>query len=313
MIHRFSVHEAVPQTTRVTMSDIDSKIRELLHNIAKQHNYQNHKLKLTPISSHGASFTTFLYTATIAGDNKDDLNLFVKFAAMGVKIREETTLNIYRIEQFVYSELKKTYRELEDKHDIPKTKQFYFPEYYGANTTPLEETLVLENLAAKGFVSHDRFKSIDWQYASTAVTELAKFHALSMAYHRDYPEKFQQFSEVYTSDWINEQSVNTIWKPSFETSVAAVREENKAKLKKFLDSIGLVALKNFYKPVRCEVLAHIDFRPSNLMHRTRDVRSFHPYYHTNHINAKVTLPVRMPVTFTRLNCWDDYDKFWYVA
>lgn len=257
------------------MSDVDRKIRELLHNIAKEQNYEDYELKVTPASSGGASFTTFLYTATITSANKDNLELFVKFAAMGEKVRKDITVNVYKIEQFAYSELKKPYRDLEERHKVPEANRFYFPEYYGANITLLEETLVLENLVAKGFENHNRFKSIDWQYASTAVTELAKFHALSMAYKQEYPDKFHHFSDTYATDWINEQSVITIWKPAFKTSIDTVRDENKAKLKKFLDSIGLEQIKTMYKPLKCKVLAHIDFRSSNLMHRNKNVRNFH--------------------------------------
>lgn len=256
------------------MSDIGAKIRDLLNNIAKQQNYTDYELKVTPTSSGGASFTTFLYTATITSANRDDLNLFVKFAAMGEKVREEITVNIYKVEQFAYSELRIAYRELEERHQVPDANRFYFSPYFGANMTPLEEILVLENLAAKGFTNHDRFKSIDWEYASTAVTELAKFHALSMGYQRDYPNQFQNFSDTYAADWINEQSVKTIWKPTFETSINVVRDANRAKVKKFLDNIGLEEIKNLYKPSRCKVLAHNDFRTSNLMHRRKDVSLF---------------------------------------
>lgn len=254
------------------MADIDNKIQKLLHKIAKEQNCVDYEIKVTPTSSKGASFTTFLYTATITSSNQDDLQVFVKFAAMGAKVREEITVNIYKIEQFVYSTLKKHYRELEERHKVPEANRFYFPEYYGANMTELDETLVLENLAAKGFESHDRFQPIDWLYASTAVTELAKFHALSMSYQQDYPDRFQNFTDTYATDWINQQSVDTIWKSAFKTSVDAVRDENKDKMRRFLDKIGLKEIKDLYKPLRCKVLAHIDFRPSNLMHRKRKVR-----------------------------------------
>lgn len=255
--------------------DIDGKFHELLHNIAKEQNYKNYDIKITPIYSEGANFTSLLYTATITSENKDELNLFIKSASMGAKMREEVTINIYSIEHFVYTDLRKTYRHLENNHHIPKKFRFNFPEYYGANTIILKEMIVLEDLTVRGFVSHDRFKSIDWQYASTAVTELTKFHALSIAYQRAYPDKFQHFTEAYASDWINEKSVVTVWKTSFETSLAVVCDDNKAKMKKFLDNIDLAAIKSLYKPLRCKVLAHTDFRPSNLMHKTREVSNTH--------------------------------------
>lgn len=76
--------------------------------------------------------------------------------------------------------------------------------YYGANTTAKEEMLVLEDLSLQGYTIYDRLKSIDWPFASAAVIQLAKFHALSMAFEKEYPEEYNSFLINFKSNWLNQ-------------------------------------------------------------------------------------------------------------
>lgn len=63
----------------------------------------------------------------------------------------------------------------------------------------LEETLILEDLTASGYVIFHRFKSVNWKYAAKAIEDLAKFHSLSLAFQIENPELFY----CLTKDLIN--------------------------------------------------------------------------------------------------------------
>ncbi|KOB77568.1 Ecdysteroid 22-kinase [Operophtera brumata] len=253
------------------MSDTEQKVRDLLHNIAKEQKFQNYDLKVSPISTGGANYSSLLYIATISSMDKDDLHLFVKVAAMSKQMREQVSMAVYETEKVVYTDLKDAYREIEKKHQIPEEHWLYLPKYYGANTTLMEEMLVLENMAVKGFVTHDRFKSIDWEYASKAVTELAKLHSLSIAFQRDYPEEFHRIKNKYISEWMTEDMIKTFWGNGAKSALEVLTNENKVKFKKFADKIDFAAFMKHYVPLRVEVITHGDYRPSNLMHRTLKV------------------------------------------
>lgn len=254
------------------MSGTEQKVRELLHSIAKEQNFQNYELEVSPLTTGGANYSSVLYIATISRDGEDDLHLFIKVAAMSQEMREQVSMAVYETEKIVYTDLRQAYQQIEKKHNVPEEHWLYLPKYYGSNVTPLEEMLVLENMAAKGFVTHDRFKSIDWEYASKAVTELAKLHALSIAFQREYPEEFKRIKDKHISDWMSEDMFKTFWGTGVKYALDVLDEENKNYFKKFLDYVDFPTYKKQYVPLRVEVITHGDYRPSNLMHRRLKVR-----------------------------------------
>ncbi|KOB67844.1 Ecdysteroid 22-kinase [Operophtera brumata] len=252
------------------MADIEKRMRDLLHKIAREQHYEDYDLQLIPISTGGANYSSTLYVAKVTSKTKNTLDLFIKISQIGARVREDFKITIFETERFIYRDMRKAYMEIEEKHKVPEEHRIYIAEYYGADLTPPDEMLVLENLAIRGFVIHDRFKSIDWEYATTAVNELAKLHSLSMAFQREYPEEFKHFSENYQYEWLNEWTVNSLWLPGFKKAIAVAPEENKDKLKKFFDEYDIEKISRQYDPLRCKVLTHGDYRPSNLMYRTRD-------------------------------------------
>lgn len=259
------------------MTDIEVRMRDLLHKIAREQQYEDYDLQITPVSTGGANYSSTLNVVKITSKTKDTLDLFIKTSQISTKIREDFKITIFETEKFIYSDMRKIYMEIEEKHKVPEQHRLYIAKYYGADLTPPDEMLVLENLAVKGFVIHDRFKSIDWDYASTAVNELVKFHSLSMVFQREYPKEFTRFSEDYQYEWLNEWTVNSLWEPGFKKAIAVAPAEHKKKLTKFFDQYDIEDISRQYDPLRCKVLTHGDYRPSNLMHRTRDVSKIYKH------------------------------------
>lgn len=138
------------------MINIELRMQNLLREIAKEQNFQDYSLETTPISTAGANYSSSLYVARITSKTNEVLDLFIKISRIGAKIRENFKITIFKTEKFIYSELRTSYVEIEEKHDVPSRHRLYIAKYYGADTTPPGEILVLENLAVKGFVIHDR-------------------------------------------------------------------------------------------------------------------------------------------------------------
>ncbi|XP_037302543.1 uncharacterized protein LOC119192909 [Manduca sexta] len=161
------------------MSEHKQIFTEILNKIVAERALVAPRVKIQPISSGGANFTTQLFQATIShGDN--ELKLFAKVAAVGEKFRQQFSgFRIFEAENDFYTKLMKIYENLQEKHNVPQDKRFVAPKCYGCSSKLYEEVLVLEDLSAQGFTVYDRMKSVDWDYASKAVEEIAKFHALS--------------------------------------------------------------------------------------------------------------------------------------
>uniref|UniRef100_A0A2A4JJH8 CHK kinase-like domain-containing protein n=1 Tax=Heliothis virescens TaxID=7102 RepID=A0A2A4JJH8_HELVI len=251
------------------MANPGEPLRKLLNNIADEHNYKNPEIIINNISSGGANYSSKLYTATIKEKNKEDLNLFGKVAAVGGQLRNKADADVYDTEKFAYTKLMKIYAALEEKHGVPEEHRLPVVKFYGFDDSAQnQETMVLENLLVQGYEPFDRFKSYDWEYASAAVTECAKFHALSFAFQKDDPEEFQKTLGRPKPNWVD-MGIEALLKKATSVALKVVRPEHKRSLEKFMSRDIQELFLDFYNPIRATVIIHGDYRGSNLMHRVR--------------------------------------------
>ncbi|XP_063835853.1 uncharacterized protein LOC135085008 [Ostrinia nubilalis] len=253
------------------MTDVrELALRNILEEIAVEQKYGDPDIQTSAIPTTGSNFTSQLFYATIKSAEKQDINVFAKVAVVAEKLREEVkTFTIFDTERHFYTKLTKTYKEIEDKHNIPEEHRLVIPKYYGGSNDYLKEVVVLQDLSKDGFITYDRLKSIDWEYASTAVEELAKLHALSIAYQKEYPEDYEAAKGVLKRPMMGDDHPITIMlKQTLSKTAQMVREENRAKLEKFFsETFCFEQFKNFYEPIKRPVIIHSDFRQSNLMHK----------------------------------------------
>lgn len=97
---------------------------------------------------------------------------------------------------------------------------------------------------------------------------MAKFHSLSLAFQKEYPEEFKKIEDEYMVDWFTEDMYDAIFKSGVKYALQVLTDDNKKKYKKFVEDMDFAAVKKQYLPLRVSVITHGDFRPSNLMHRT---------------------------------------------
>ncbi|XP_050352664.1 uncharacterized protein LOC126774999 isoform X2 [Nymphalis io] len=251
------------------MDDYREILNIILDKVAKEHQYEDGEISVKSISSGGANYTSYLHLATVSAPGKEDLKLFVKVAAMGEKMRSFAPMRIFEIESFFYNSLLKTYQELEERQMVPAEHRLVTPKFYASNDECYKEALVLEDMTSKGFQAFDRFKSIDKKYAFKSVENLAKLHALSIAWSIDDPEEFQKTAGLKSEN--NIEIILEFLKNVTTSALEVTKPDNKDRMSKFLEKMTVPnEFANFYNPIRCSVLAHGDYRPSNLLHRVND-------------------------------------------
>ncbi|KAJ8717583.1 hypothetical protein PYW07_005513 [Mythimna separata] len=243
-------------------------LRQLLNKIAAEYKYDNPEIKIDEISSGGANYTSKLYTVVIKEQNKEELNLFAKVAATGEAFRRDIPINAFKTEDFAYVELAKTYAKLEEENGVPQEDRLRFTKFYGSDPTEYHEILVLDNLFAHGYGAHDRFQSVNWEYASAALGDLAKMHALSFAFSKHYPEEFEKALEELHFDFNDFGGMDVMLQKSTSLALENVKAENKEVLEKFLKNQQNPF--EMYLPIRSKVIVHADFRGNNLMHKVRE-------------------------------------------
>ncbi|KAM3959430.1 uncharacterized protein ACR2FA_006498 [Aphomia sociella] len=257
------------------MSTPEEIFSKLLDDIVKERQYKNPTISVKPISSGGANYSSVLFLATVSEPGNEDLQLFAKVAIMGEKIRSQLPqlLGFY-IERYAYTELFKKYEEIQNNHAVPVKEKLQIPKFYGYNPNLYEETIVLEDLIAKGFTTYDRLKSIDWDYASKSVESLARFHALSLAYRHEKPEDYKKdLDEFKFQEETLEKFIEFGFENNKKTTLSVVSEKNKSKVEKYLNNnLNVKKMISYYKPNRqnIQILCHGDYRPSNLLHRVEE-------------------------------------------
>nr|XP_021192666.2 uncharacterized protein LOC126053426 [Helicoverpa armigera] len=255
------------------MAHTDVSLTNLLNKIAEEQNYKNPDITINEISSGGANYTSKLFTVVLRAQNKEDLHLFAKVAVMSEKMRTEasasnTPINIFDTEKFAYTKLWKIYSALEDKNGVPEEHRLLYTKCYGFDDTVYQEKLVLENLLTQGYGPFDRFKSVDWAYASAAISECAKLHALSFAFRKENPDEFQKFLDMTKMDWADMKMGPTL-DNCVKSALKLIKPQNKQAFENMLKN-PLDMMVKLYTPVRTNAIIHGDFRGNNLLHRVRE-------------------------------------------
>ncbi|CAH2041961.1 unnamed protein product, partial [Iphiclides podalirius] len=226
-------------------------------------------IKVDRFDSGGANYTSALYRVlvTTAGD---ELNLFAKVASFGASTRDYINADwIFRTERYVYTELAKVYDDIQRRHAVPPEHRFVFPKFFGCTTEQGSETVLTEDLCARGYSCYDRFTLTDWEYASTSMQTLARFHALSFAYEKEQPEEFQRVAKELESKMGSEsENLKKFWVQLVESSLAVIEEDKRDRVRKIV--YDEKAMKNYAKPVEKVVIVHGDYRLSNLLFRRQD-------------------------------------------
>jgi hypothetical protein len=250
----------------------DLALQATLEKIAEEREYRDYNLVISPISSGGANYSSRLYAGTISAPNKTvDLKWFAKVALFSAKFREDVPVESYKIEQYAYTRLMPLFEDIQDKHSFPESDRLSVPVLYGHAEESPKELVVLQDLAAEGFATHDRLTAYDWQYASTAIQQIATFHALSLAVQINHPQEYNTAVKVFKSDEYNigkliAKSITL----SVEKSLELIREENRERARRYLSDLDSV-LPNLYGSCRRPVIAHGDFRMSNILHKIDQV------------------------------------------
>lgn len=257
-------------STKPKIHTVESHFGDLLKRIAGEQKFVNYDLKIDPVSTGGAHYTSKLYRVRLT-EQERVLHLFAKVAAIGEKMRSQAP-RIYETEHFAYTKLAKIYEELQEEHKVEDDYKLLFPKLYGAHPKEHEETLVLEDLMMAGYESYNRFKSITWHYSQRAVEELAKMHALSFSYAKCRPDDFKQVVGKLKFEYkLDQNDMKTYYSRIISRAVDVVQDKHKALVADYFKDFDQDDFKALYKTSRGIVIGHSDYRPNNLMIRYQRV------------------------------------------
>ncbi|CAG9564335.1 unnamed protein product [Danaus chrysippus] len=251
------------------MADAKEILSNFLFTVLDSRGYKTRDVNIQEITTGGANYTSVLFSIHVKTLNKE-LKLFAKVAIMSKEMRIVANAEkLFITEEFVYNQLIPLYNNLQK--DLDEEHKFIFPEFYGFNNVYGKETVILENLVESGYKSYSRFKSMDWDHGRVSVEALARFHALSFALKKSDPEGFQKIAEdrkyTFDKDAFDQTTIDQ-FKDMVEKALSVLKEEEyRDKIRKFLFNTNL--LEKYNKPLSTPVLAHGDYRLSNVLFKEK--------------------------------------------
>lgn len=142
-----------------------------------------------------------------------------------------------------------------------------------SNTEKANEVIILEDLRTKGFDIDEKaskFEYLEFDQICAVMSELAKFHALSFAFEKQNPEKFNEvkslFEDIlYQNHFLNKSKLRNYYFESFEMSLKEVTDlDAKRKLAR-VESKLLDLLQMYTKSGKNNVLCHGDCWVNNML------------------------------------------------
>lgn len=250
------------------MAQPEDIIRKLVESVAEEEKIDNYVIDMIPFSSMGANYMSILYRVIVSSTNREKLHLFAKVGMLSEGMREQMPVNyIFQREKSFYTILAPVYEKLQDACGITEDDKYKFAKYYGSNITHYEETLLMEDLGAQGHIMYDRFKPVDWEYASKGVEQLAKFHALSIAFKNVHSEIYNELFGM-ERDPLMETVYNVMRTMILNMTPGALDvtpSHLKDRLRKFMKDQSENDV--YYSKHKSGVLVHGDYRASNILYK----------------------------------------------
>lgn len=158
-----------------------------------------------------------------------------------------------------------------------KTKNYFksHPHCYSARN----ELLILEDLCVRDFQMPDRKTGLNLAQVEAVLTELAKFHSLSLAYRAEHPEEFKKLTQkisegIFCTD--NVEWYSDYYKVLLKSAIEMVTEalDDKShyveKLRTFCELFFVKMVELLNKKTNLAVICHGDCWTNNILYKYRE-------------------------------------------
>ncbi|KAL7286198.1 hypothetical protein TKK_0019532 [Trichogramma kaykai] len=161
-----------------------------------------------PLLPPGENYASLMLKVDVVVKKKPDadnerLELVAKMAP-GTSLQQRIVkiTAAWKKEIYIFKELIPQYRELQREVGVAEKDLIdILPKYYGSRLSldlnerdkaDLDAVLLMENLKSIGYDTYDRNKGMDFAHAKMAISKLAEYHALGLAFRMKKPDLFEE-------------------------------------------------------------------------------------------------------------------------
>lgn len=181
-------------------------ITEIIKSIAKEEGFMEHAIHGELLSDQGNNFVGILIKASIKGKRLIEDNLVNSKLVLLVKYLPEDSpikdiiIPLFKRESIAFNKVLPAFEKYQlDKGIIKGENGFFaYPKCYHASYDEHfgENVIITEDVKEKGFQYSYSFLPLDLPKVKRLMEELGRFHAISIAFKEEYPEKFAEFREL---------------------------------------------------------------------------------------------------------------------
>lgn len=200
-------------------------ISVLLEKIIQEIGFNDFSVHISPGSKPGDGFNSDLLSITIA-DNISDMKL-------NIVCKRCIDLNssiFFKREVLFYNELMPLLIKFQDEKNLEKKYQFSsYSICYGATADDDRKhyVVIMEDIRVKGFEMRNRAEITPIENIRLVMSELGKFHGLSIAMKDQRPEQlkiFERASDIYGI--VCDQLMHTTFYKHFDCSIKSLKNPN---------------------------------------------------------------------------------------
>lgn len=171
------------------MSDVEA-IETLVSSALAKLNIKDYHLDITDCTGKGNGYVGKIWRVKVQHQS-EQIDLIVKTAIDDDEHRNFLSAELlFRNEICVYATVFPAFDKFQKEKQVKDP--FKIPKCYATCLEERKEALVLEDLKVLGFGMWDRKKALDEAHISLVLTQLGKFHALSLALRDQQPEVLEE-------------------------------------------------------------------------------------------------------------------------
>lgn len=202
--------------------ELNDHLKALVEKELQLLGYRNNSIKMSRGTSVGDNYLAVITLIDINAIDAEckpaKLHWIAKTAHQSKQFREYVKLEfVYNREVYMYREILPTFEKLQKK-TIAEPQLFKsYPRFITSSLEEFHETVIMENLKAKGYIMKNRREPLDYNHTKYVITHYAKFHALSYALREQDPEKFEKIAKNIESHFFDDYN-----KESMQTTFASI-------------------------------------------------------------------------------------------
>ncbi|XP_063827837.1 uncharacterized protein LOC135077227 [Ostrinia nubilalis] len=252
----------------LTVEDLKSMVRHSIRKIICKEELITYKVSVKDLSTNGGNYFGSLQTVTVNGKTKNgeekELNIFLKTIIQASKNFPVFSVpKMYQREGFLYKEIFKYFKTVEDKYNIPHEDRLRTVKVFSETNS---EVIILEDITKLGFKTNDRFEVMHMKFAELAIEQLAKLHAVSFVIQNEDPKYFENnIKSLHSLVQVNSHTQDH-HKRTYNIAIETLEDEAKIKFDNYYPTIKEKFLKMYRNSSEGAIcLVHGDYRPNNIL------------------------------------------------